>query len=126
MIHVKVDFSHASQAEMAVFYSYPELEAAIEFLKIHKDELDMTLTIRDPNDALSEIKEKVLEWMRKDRMVVGNYFPNITFEQYGNRALNPKEISLLESAYKLMEKENILVKEKDRYRLTQVGFNVLY
>ena len=126
MIKVDIDFRNATKEEIDAFYAIPGLEAAISHLQTHNRQYNTVLTVIQPNDQIVEVKVLIMEFMRKHKMEAGHVIPTKPFQFQFYMNLNPKQQSLVEPALEALVAENVLENNGSQFRLTEIGFGVLY
>jgi hypothetical protein len=126
VIKIDIDMRDATNAEIDAFYGMPGLGDVLRELKDNANRYNAILTTREPGDVSEGLATLMLDFMRAERMQVGNVIPEKSFRFTFVPSLNPRQQEMLPHLLESLVVSRLLQKDDGVYRLTKEGYQFLY
>ncbi|GLC97068.1 hypothetical protein Tamer19_64770 [Cupriavidus sp. TA19] len=102
MIKIDIDLRDATNAEIDTFYGMPGFGNVLRELKDSGNRYNAVLTIREPRDESEALVSLLMEFMRKQKMQVGDVIPEKPFRFEFVPFLNPRQQEIFASHVRVL------------------------
>ena len=126
MIKINIDYSNATESEIATLNAIPGFKSSITEIQTNDRQYNTLMTVIEPGNHFAEVKALVMGFMREMRMEEGHAIPAKPYNFNFLPKLNPKQRDLSDEVLEALVVEGILTSGQDNYRLTRAGFDALY
>ncbi len=126
MIKIDIDLRDATNAEIDTLYGMPGFGNVLRELKDSGNRYNAVLTVREPGDESEALVSLLMEFMRKQKMQVGDVIPEKPYRFEFVPSLNPRQQELLPHMFESFATSRWLQKDGEVFRLTEDGLRALY